>query len=483
MKAKRAIIYTRQSVAKEDTISHEIQENAGRAYAENKGYQVLRVETDPGISGLNLSRRKALARSLESIKDKEAEVLIVWRWSRLSRSRLHQAKLLSDVEEYGGRIESALEPMDSSAAGRFGRDVLLAMAAFESEQKSETWQQAHERRVIDKLPTHGHRYFGYTKTRSGYQKDPVTAPLLREAYALYIAGSGYTKIAKYLNDAGALTVRGNSWDKDMVRKMMNNNFCTGQFTYKRPKVDGEDQGHETIKGAHEAIISMGTWDTYRQKVADRPNTAPRHTASSWALAGLVFCGRCGNGMVKNRSGNNTYLFCSKRRKGGTCIGVTEHMDYVDQTFLTWFGTNAKRIAEAMPGEEVLVAAETAVRDAEALSRYAQENINRLLDRAVRLDLSDSVIAPALAGFKDDLATAEEELRKARVVLGEYTPPISDVDAVIRGLEGMDAAEFKAIVQKVLAGVVVLPNNLLLFVPRSAKGEYWMMGDGTIASKF
>lgn len=79
--------------------------------------------------------------------------------------------------------------MDTSAAGRFGRDVLLAMAAFESEQKSETWKQAHSRRADLGPPTHGHKHFGYIKRRDGYDIDPQTAPLLKESYLKYISGN------------------------------------------------------------------------------------------------------------------------------------------------------------------------------------------------------------------------------------------------------------------------------------------------------
>lgn len=452
----KAIIYTRQSVAREDSISHELQENACRAYAKSKGYDVLRVETDPGISGLNLKKRKALARAIEAVQAGEAQRIIVWRWSRLSRARVHQAKLLSDVETAGGQVESALEPMDSSAAGRFGRDVLLAMAAFESEQKAETWKQSHERRVENKLPPHGRQYYGYIKTKTGYEVDPVTAPLLKEAYRMYTQDKvGFKTISNYLNEHGTPAASGTYMDAQKIRKTMDNPFATGRYRFR-----GEE--HE---GAHDAIISEGMWRAYKKAREDRADIAPRATSSTHFLGGLAFCYSCGASMVKHTTRGTNYYYCSRARKGGDCKGVRSNWDLVGIELVRWVGKNYAAMAAALPSDDVLAKAEEAVQNAEEVRDKAKANINDLLSRAVRLNLDDAVIEDSLKKFQAELAEAEEDLNQALIIQGNYVAPSTDLERLFRGWLGMTDFEKKALIHRAVAGVIVLPDNVVRIVPR------------------
>lgn len=446
----KAIIYTRQSVAKEDSISHELQESACRAHAKAKGYEVIRVETDPGISGLNLKKRKALARALDSVQKGEAKRIIVWRWSRLSRARAHQALLLSQVEEAGGQVESALEPMDTSAAGRFGRDVLLAMAAFESEQKAETWKQAHERRVEKKLPPHGREYFGYVKGREGYAVDPVKAPLLKEAYRMYTQDKvGFKTISGYLNENGCST------DAQAIRKTMDNPFATGRYRFR-----GEE--HE---GAHEAIISEAVWRAYQAARKDRADIAPRATASVHLMGGLGVCGECGAAMVKHTTRGRNYYYCTRARKGGNCKGVRANFDDVADKLILWFGKNFNALAAALPPDEVLAQAQETVANAEVARDTAKANISKLLERAVRMGLDDSVIDGTLKGFQAELAAAEEELNKALVIQGSYVPQEDDVMKLYTKWDTMTPYERKAVVGRAVAGVIVMDSERVLIVPK------------------
>lgn len=459
----KAIIYTRQSVAREDSISHEIQENACRAYAKSKGYDVVRVETDPGISGLNLTKRKALARSLDSVNKGEAQRIIVWRWSRLSRSRAHQAKLLSDVETAGGQVESALEPMDSSAAGRFGRDVLLAMAAFESEQKAETWKQAHDRRIAAKLPPHGRQYYGYTKTKDGYEIDPVTAPLLKEAYRMYVQDKvGFKTISNFLNEHGTPAASGTYMDAQKVRKTMDNPFATGRYRFGK---DAETKEEIIREGAHKPIITEGMWAAYQQARKDRSETAPRNTSNSHMLGGLAFCYSCGASMVRHTTRGRNYYYCSRARKGGKCEGVKGNWDLVGLELVKWMRQNYAALSASLPSDEVLAKAEEAVQNAEALRDRAKANINDLLSRAVRFNLDDATIEDSLKDFQAELAKAEEDLNQALIIQGNYVAPSTDLERVFRGWLTMTDFEKKAVVHRAVAGVIVLPDNVVRIVPR------------------
>lgn len=80
------------------------------------------VESDPGISGRTWQRRGVVA-AMSALESGDVQVIVLWRWSRLSRSRRDWALAADRADVAGGRIESATEPNDTSAAGKFGRGV------------------------------------------------------------------------------------------------------------------------------------------------------------------------------------------------------------------------------------------------------------------------------------------------------------------------------------------------------------------------
>ena len=116
----RAIIYLRQSVAKDDSISIEMQEIACRDYCDRMGYAVVDVKDDPGISGRLWTKRPKVQLVMDALERGEADVVVLWKWSRLSRSRKDWALAIDRADLAGGRIESATEPIDTAtASGRF----------------------------------------------------------------------------------------------------------------------------------------------------------------------------------------------------------------------------------------------------------------------------------------------------------------------------------------------------------------------------
>ena len=139
--APRAVLYLRQSVAREESISLELQEIAGRRYCEQRGYEVVEVLADPGISGRTWAR-PAVQHAVRMIEARDVDVIVVWKWSRLSRSRRDWAVAVDRVEGAGGRLESSTEPVDTTTStGRFTRGMLAELAAFESERIGDTWRE------------------------------------------------------------------------------------------------------------------------------------------------------------------------------------------------------------------------------------------------------------------------------------------------------------------------------------------------------
>ena len=340
----RAVLYLRQSVAREESISLELQEDAGRRYAQQAGYDVVAVEADHGISGRTW-KRPAVLRVMAMIEEKRADIIILWKWSRLSRSRLDWAVAIDKVEAAGGQIESATEQVDvSTSTGRFARGMLAEFAAFESERIGDTWKEAHRRRVDQGLPATGKKRFGYDYDRStGFMPHPVEGPVLQECYRKYITGTSFHEITDYLNagptrpGAGYTGPKPDLWSPTTVRRVMDNPFATGRFNFKG----------EVRQGIHEPLISEETWEQYQVRRNSRRITRSA-TKDKYPYTGLVFCEICGHGMYAGLFGSNRTIKyrCNgaanwKLHPGGYVMSTT-----IEATLLPWLSDLADEINKA-----------------------------------------------------------------------------------------------------------------------------------------
>ncbi|GAB2613830.1 recombinase family protein [Pseudactinotalea suaedae] len=321
----RAVLYLRQSAHREESISLEIQESAGREHCARHGYDVVAVEADPGITGRTW-KRPAVQRTMAWIEEGRADVIVLWKWSRLSRQRRDWAIAVDLVDVAGGRIESATEPIDvATAAGRFSRGVMAEMAAFESERIGETWQEVHARRVASGRPANGKPRWGYTydTSRKIHLPDPETGPVLAELYRRYVAGESVYLLVRWLNANGHHTLdgygvsgNGNRWSDRTLRRVLDSGFAAGLITHRG----------ERLTGAHDALIDADLWEAYQAARVGRRVTRSSER-SQYLLSGLVRC-ICGASMTAGQFG---HARTPKYRCKGHETGL--HSGYVTATLV------------------------------------------------------------------------------------------------------------------------------------------------------
>lgn len=297
MTSLRAVLYLRQSTHREESISLELQETAGRDYCTRKGYAVVAVEADPGISGRTW-KRPAVQRVMAMVESREADVIVLWKWSRLSRSRLDWAVAADKVQGWGGLIESATEPLDTTTStGRFARGMLTEFAAFESDRIGDGWKETHARRIRNGLPANGKPRFGYAYTKAeGFTVDAVSGPVLRQAFTRYLGGESMYSLVQWLNagstrPVGGYGVKGDGlWSDRTLRRVMDSGFAAGFIS----------SGGELAPGAHDALLTSPEWEAYREARTRRRGYA-RIERSEYLLSGMVWCA-CGSKMTAGQFG-------------------------------------------------------------------------------------------------------------------------------------------------------------------------------------
>lgn len=403
----RAILYLRQSVAREESISLELQEDAGRRYADAQGYDVIGVEADAGISGRTW-KRPAVQRVMGYIEQGKADVIILWKWSRLSRARLDWAVAIDKVESAGGRIESATEQVDvSTSTGRFARGMLAEFAAFESERIGDTWKEAQARRVAQGLPPNGIIHFGYHYDRdTGYTPHSENGPILRECYLRFLRGESFGQITQYLrnNAEVAHSYRNYSgiWHRNSVISIMDNPFAAGLLRYKGA----------IHQGAHEPLISSEEWETYQVLREQNRRRNIRHSDKSNAtFAGILECGTCGH---KYHSGGLTKAGNITMRCGGATNSDLHKRHSIVETkieavFLAWLEDYIPKINEL--AKIHAKTAKPATTDNQAKLRRALLKANDRLDSLGRKYIDDLIPEASYRRLKDELVESIEALER------------------------------------------------------------------------
>lgn len=464
----RAVIYMRQSTYREESISLELQEAACRAHADREGYAVVSVEADPGISGRTFDR-PAVRRAMALIEDGTAEVIILWKWSRLSRSRKDWAVAADTVEQRGGRIESATEAIDTSTStGRLARGVMVEFAAFESERIGDVWRETHARRLAEGKPINGKARFGYTydRTMKLHVPDPVAGPVLADAYRRYIGGESFYALNLWILDTGVPPAAGygpkaRPWHARTLRRVLDSGFGAGKLL-----VDGEHR-----PGVHDPVITEGEWVQYqaRRKVRAR---RPRTERSQYLLSGMLRCGTCGRPMqyaARPSREAGPQIRCREAVEGrshGQGITLAAHAEAAVEEWLAGAAPAMEStvdLAPADPGEDPRPRLE-------AEQDKAWGALTNLAMRLAEGEISEEVHKRAAAQYEKRLGQLAGELAEVQV---RDAFPVPSREQVVRLQEDwfiLGVPERRASLSDLLERVEVTPGGryglvVVVVVPR------------------
>lgn len=343
--------YIRVSTWKEEKISPELQESALRAWAKRTGRRLIEpLVVDLDATGRNFKRR--VMGAIQRVENGEARGIAVWKYSRFGRDRGGVALNLARLERVGGRLESATEDIDATTdVGRFNRDILFAVAAFESDRAGTQWKDAHQWRRAHGLPATGGHRLGYIwhprklpdPHRPGqwltqderYEVDETARSHIEQLYARKLgdglpAPEGYGTLATWLSSLGYRTSDGNPWRVGTVRRYMLSGFAAGLLRIHDPDCHcdytangGTCTRWVHIDGAHEAIISPETWERFQAHVEERRRMTPRVRNPTYPLTGLVRCAGCREGAAATSARRAAgrllgYAYACGQKRSGLC---------------------------------------------------------------------------------------------------------------------------------------------------------------------
>ena len=115
----------------------DLQYDGLRGYAERAGLQIVGDYCDHAISGRRKGRPQ-LGALMTSVRNREVDCVLVWKFDRFARSTRHLLAALEEFDHLGVRFISVQDQIDTaSPMGRAMFTIIAAMAELESSLISE----------------------------------------------------------------------------------------------------------------------------------------------------------------------------------------------------------------------------------------------------------------------------------------------------------------------------------------------------------
>jgi len=405
------VIYCRVSSAKQLREGDGLrgQERRCREYAQSKGYEVLRVFHEEGLTG-SLLDRLAMDELLAFLKERGREtVVVIEDLKRFARDVSVHFSLKLALDACGGRLESPLFRFEDTPEGRFVETIVAAQAELERNQN----RRQVRSRMLSRLEA-GYWVFapppGYR-----YERDPVhkqvlvpdgRAELVREALEGFAAGrfSGQADVVRFLLRGGFFGPgnRVTSRHQNVAGRMLRQALYAGVVGYAPWKVTPRE-------GRHPALI---TWETHRRILArlntsQRPYSRREEIRADFELRGIISCASCGHPLTGSwsRGERQRYAYYHCHFRACSEYGKTIPKATLEEAF-------CRVLINLETPEVVMTMMEVLLTDHSRL-------------RLVRRNAERSEAAQALKKMEEEINVRIEKLEGERIALSRRLAPVAE----------------------------------------------------------
>ena len=301
------VIYARYSSSGQRDESIEGQLRDCHEYAKQHGITIVGEYVDRALTG-KTDKRPDFQRMLRDSDRGVFKVVICWKMDRFARNRYDSAMHKYKLKKNGVRILYAKEAIPEGPEGIILESVMEGYAEYYSENLSQNIRRGYYDSALE-LKTLGQEVLGLRKGSDGrFELDPATAPIVRRIFEEYAAGERAKDIIDRLNNDGHRTIRGGLFNKNSIRRILQNEKYIGVYEYKDIRVED----------GIPAIVDKELFDKC-QVMVERHHRAPAAKRdTTFLLTSKLFCGHCEEPMTGDggtgRSGRvYNYYTCNGRR--------------------------------------------------------------------------------------------------------------------------------------------------------------------------
>ena len=303
-----AVIYARYSSSGQREESIEGQLRECRDYAKRNGFTVVGEYVDKALTG-RTDKRPDFQRMLRDSERGVFKAVILWKTDRFARNRYDSAMYKYKLKRNGVRLFYAKESIPEGPEGIILESVMEGYAEYYSENLSQNIKRGNYDSALE-LKTLGQRVLGLRKGADGrFEIDPETAPIVKRIFEEYADGERAKDIVARLNAEGFKTSHGGAFNKNSLRRILQNEKYIGVYSFKDIRVE-------------DGIPAIVTRDLFNkcQKQLERHHRAPAAARDTlFLLTAKLYCGKCGEPMTgdggTSRSGKvYNYYICNGRRR-------------------------------------------------------------------------------------------------------------------------------------------------------------------------
>ena len=299
-------IYCRVSTdPQEDNSSLDEQEAAGRAYCAEHGYVVGMVHREV-FSGYQYREREKLELMRERYRDGKIQGVVIRTLDRLSRSQVHNAILMEEMEHHDITLHCVKENIDDSPMGKFVRMVLAFVAEMEREKIMDRTMTGRTNAVkagkMKALSAHKMRY-GY-QWEDPQKKDKIIlnkkeAAVIRWMAIKYARGTSAEQLRKTLKEWGIPSPMGVEWSDFTIVTLLSDRRITGTnvqaFRHKESRYKSHHDTIDLPDGIWPRIISNELFARIQRRLETNKAQATRSSKRPEEFllrAGYVRCAVC-----------------------------------------------------------------------------------------------------------------------------------------------------------------------------------------------
>ena len=293
----KAVIYCRVSskaqVKKGDGLGS--QETRCREYAKHRGYKVINVFKEKGVSGKMINRpsMQDMLKFLKQQNDKTLTVLID-DISRLARGMEAHIQLRYAIASVGAKLESPSHEFKDDSDSQLVENLLASVSQHHRQKNAEQVVNRMQARIIRGYWTFS-PVLGYKYTKEEQHgkilvhKEPA-ASLIREAFEGYATGrfASQAEVKQFLDRSPGFpkNKKGEVYFQT-VQKLLTNPIYAGFIDVPKWNISRQP-------GKHEPIISFETWKNVQDRLKGQAHTPAREDLhNDFPLRGFVACASCG----------------------------------------------------------------------------------------------------------------------------------------------------------------------------------------------
>lgn len=406
---------------------------------------------DDGWSGANFER-PGFQKMLEGVESGEIKTVVTKDLSRLGRNYL-QVGLYTEMvfPKKGVRYIAVNDGVDSAQ----GDSELSALKNLFNEwmvkDTSKKIKAVFKSKGMSGKPLTSHPPYGYIMGEDGmFAIDEETAPVVKQIYALCLAGNGPGKIARMLTEQNIPTPgtmeyqrTGNTrryypdypcrWSATTVGHILERqeyigntvNFKTEQVSYKFKGTVYTPEREMVFENTHPAIIDKATWERVQELRKQRKR--PNRYDEVGLFSGLVFCADCGSVMYQQRYDKpnrkqDCYICGSYKKRTADCTAHFIRTDLLAEGVIAnlkaitgFAAVNEERFAKLLQvqtedgGKKKAAARKRELEAAEKRMTELKAIFKRLYEDSVSGRITDERFAELSADYEREQAELKERI--------------------------------------------------------------------------